>query len=116
VLKLNVELRRVVEPLIHETLTEPLNTFSVKHPREARRAGLDREACRRRIAGLAAGYFVEREGNVRWRGIIDQRKPKQLVVELARSRLRYWAYAKMTSIHTEDITKLIEQCRSKNNP
>jgi hypothetical protein len=116
VLKLNVELRQVVEPLIHETLTEPLNSFNAKHPLEAERAGLDREACRRRIAGLAAGYFVEREGNARWRGIIDQRRPKQLVVELARSRLRYWAYAKMTSIHTEDITKLTQQCRSKNNP
>ena len=115
-LKLSVELRQVVEPLIHVTLKEPLNTFAQKHPREAGRAGLDREACRRRIARRGAGYFVKREGNVRWRGIIDQGKPKQLVVELARSRLRYWAYAKISSIHTKDITNLTQQRRSKNNP
>lgn len=106
-LKFRVELSRVIVPLVYEALKAPLNSFAEKHYREADRNGLTTVTFRRRVAWLAAKYFAGRKGNARWRGIIDQDSAKQIVIELARIAARYSAYAKMSSVHTEDVTKLI---------
>jgi len=115
-LELKTNLKQVIEPLICEALKAPLNVFAEKNYREADRNGLTTVTFRRKVAGLAAEYFAERKGNARWRGIMDQDSAKQMVIELARVRTRYSGYARTSSIHTEDITKLTRQCRSKTHP
>jgi hypothetical protein len=115
VLKLKVELRQVIAPLVYEALEAPLRSYSEKHWREGDRNGLTSVTFRRKVAGLAAEHFAQRSGLVKWRGVIDQDTiARQLLVEITRLRSsHYRGQVKRTGIHTENITKL---CRSKNDP
>ena len=110
-LELKTNLRQTIEPLVYLALKEPLNRFAEQHWREADRNNLTTITFRRKLAALAAEYYSERKGNARWRGIIDQDSSKQMVIELARIRTRYSGYAKMSSIHTVDVTKLTKKLR-----
>jgi hypothetical protein len=109
-LKLKVELGQVIEPLVYEALESPLRTYSEKHWREADRNNLTSVTFHRSVAALAAKYFAQRGGFVKWRGVINQGTTRQLLVEITRLRSsHYRGHVKQTGIHTEDITKL---CRS----
>lgn len=96
-----------MEPLIYQPLKTRLDAFAAKHPREARRNGLASETLRRAVAVQAARYFTKHKGMARWRGVIDQGTAKQITIDIARLRLQtYSTHVKLTSIHTQDITKL----------
>jgi hypothetical protein len=116
-LKLKVELRQVIAPLIYEALRTSLNSFAEEHWREADRNNLTSITFRRRVAELAAAHFAQRKGLVKWRGVINQDTAKQLLVEITRLRLSlYRSHAKTTSIYTQDITRLAQQRRNTRRP
>ena len=112
-LKLKVELRQAIEPLVYESLKVPLNGYGERHPREADRIGLLCMIFRKALAERAAKYFTKWEGNAHWRGLINQDAKKQLMIDVTRTRSHYRGGVKMTSIHTELITK---QLRSTTYP
>jgi hypothetical protein len=110
-LKLRVELRQVIEPLVYEALKTPLSSYAEQHWRTADET-LTSVAFRQRLAALAAEHFSKRSGEGRVREVIDRGTAKQLLIEVARNNSRYRSYVRTTSIHTE-FTRLR---RSRNNP
>ena len=117
-LELRTTLKRVIEPLVYVALEAPLRGFGEAHWREADRNNLTTVTFRRSVAALAAKYFAERRGLVKWRGVINQpTATRQLLVEITRLvTSHYRCEVKRTGIRTEDITRLTRQCRSGNNP
>jgi hypothetical protein len=115
-LKLKVRLEQAIEPLVYESLKVQLNSFAEEHPREADRNCITSMMFRRAVAGQAAEYFAQKKGAGHWRGVINQDTAKQLMIEVTRAKSYYRGYAKLTSIQTEDITRLTKQPRSTTHP